>query len=300
MDFTFALPVFLVTLREGVEAALVIGIVLACLSKANASSLNRFVYIGVTLGITVSIALGLCLVISLQSLGLSDWNYAPVVEQAVKGGVALVAIALLSWMLVWMTQQAKTLKHEVIQSVEASLNGGHGWGIFTLIFVAVLREGVETVLFVGSQMQQGWSPVLGAVAGLTGASMIGILIFQGGIKINLKVFFQFMGFVLLLIISGLVITALRKFESSIFLMGQMNLGPLNWCQQPVNSCILGRQVWDLSAVLPDRQFPGLVLKALFGYTQQLYLVQAIGYLVIFLGVGSIYWYSLRQSDPARP
>ncbi|MFM7612743.1 MAG: FTR1 family protein, partial [Synechococcales cyanobacterium] len=144
MDFTFALPVFLVTLREGVEAALVIGIVLACLSKANASSLNRFVYIGVALGVTVSVALGLCLVISLQSLGLSDWNYAPVVEQAVKGGVALVAIALLSWMLVWMTQQAKTLKHEVIQSVEASLNGGHGWGIFTLIFVAVLREGVET------------------------------------------------------------------------------------------------------------------------------------------------------------
>ncbi len=294
MDLTFALPVFLVTLREGVEAALVVGIVLACLSKAQAMHLHRFVYYGIAAGLLASITLGVLLGAGFQALGLSGWVYAPAMEQAIKGGVAVLAIALLSWMLLWMTQQAKHLKAEVEQSVQASLKTDAAWGIFGLIFVAVVREGVETVLFVGAQIQQGWQPAAGAIAGLVGATIIGLLIFQGGVKINLRLFFQLMGAVLLLIVAGLVVTALRKFEASVLLLGQLPVSPLNWCQHPTDSCILGRQVWDLSAILPDRQFPGLLLKALFGYTQQLYLVQAIGYIAFLSGVGSFYWRSLSQ------
>jgi high-affinity iron transporter len=297
MDFTAALPVFFITLREGVEASLVVGIVLACLTKANAIHLHRAVYLGIAAGLAGSLLLGGLLEVGFQALGLSTWIYASVLESALKGGIALVAIGLLSWMLIWMTQQAKGLKSEVEQSVQSALETNTAWGVFGLIFVAVLREGVETVLFIGAQIQQGWLSALGAIGGILGAVLIGLLIFKGGVKINLRLFFQLMGGLLLLIVAGLVVTALRKFEASLVLLGQVNPTALNWCNHPGDSCILGRQVWDLSAILPDRRFPGILLKALFGYTQQLYWVQAIAYLAFLISVGGLYWKNIQPSPP---
>lgn len=294
MDFTTALPVFFVTLREGVEASLIVGIVLACLTQAKATALHRQVYAGVAAGLFASLLLGTFLSIGLNRLGASSWLYAPVLEQAVKGTIAIVAIVLLSWMLVWMTQQAKGLRSEVEQSVTASLQQNTTWGIFSLIFIAVVREGVETVLFVGAQIQEGWIPVFGAILGISGAIVIGLLIFKGGIKINLRLFFQGMGILLLLIVAGLVVTALRKFEGAIELWGQLDPTHFGWCNPQPNSCILGIQVWDLSQVLPDQTFPGILFKSFFGYTQLLYLAQAIAYVVFLIGMGRYYWSSLNR------
>ncbi len=293
MDFTTALPVFLITLREGVEAALVVGIVLACLGKANASHLNGAVYQGVFAGLGVSLLLGIGVNFGLQQLGLSSWIYGPAVKQALQGGIAIVAIGLLSWMLIWMTQQAKGLKAGVEQSVQAALVENTSWGVFGLVFVAVLREGVETVLFLGAQINQGWVPAVGAIAGLAGATAIGLLIFKGGRRINLGLFFQIMGTVLLLIVAGLVVTAFRKAEMSVGLLNQIDPQWHRFCWGENGSCLLGPMVWDLSDRLPDKQFPGLVLKALFGYTQNLYLLQAIGYVGFVSIVGTRYWKSLR-------
>jgi high-affinity iron transporter len=294
MDFTAALPVFLITLREGVEASLVVGIVLACLAKANASQLNRSVYQGIGAGVGLSLLCGAIVTWGFRTLGLSDWLYAAALKQALQGGIAVIAIGLLSWMLIWMTQQARGLKAEVEQSVQAALDHSAGWRVFSLIFVAVLREGIETVLFVGAQVQQGWMPMLGAVAGVFGATAIGLLIFKGGRRINLKLFFQIMGVVLLLIVAGLVVTALRKAEASIGLLSQIDPQWQNLCWGSQDSCLLGGTVWDLSDRLPDNRFPGLLIKALFGYTQHLYSLQAIGY-VVFMGiVGGRYWKSLNS------
>jgi high-affinity iron transporter len=293
MDFTPALPVFLITLREGVEAALVVGIVLACLAKANASELNRAVYQGIGAGVGVSLVLGAIVTLGFRALGLSDWLYAPALKQALQGGVAVVAIALLSWMLIWMTQQAKGLKAEVETSVQSALSGNTSWGVFSLIFVAVLREGIETVLFIGAQVQQGWVPMVGAIAGLLGATMIGLLIFKGGRRINLRLFFQIMGSVLLLIVAGLVVTALRKAEAAVGLLGQIDPQWQRLCWGE-SSCLLGPTVWDLSDRLPDGKFPGLLIKALFGYTQHLYSLQAIGYGFFLAAVGGRYWKSLKN------
>lgn len=302
MDFTAALPVFFITLREGVEAALVIGIVLACLAKANASQLNRSVYQGIAAGLAVSVLIGCGVSLGFRALGLSDWPYAPVLKQGLQGAIALIAIVLLSWMLIWMTQQAKGLKRDVEASVESALQAGAhpntARGVFSLVFVAVLREGVETVLFLGAQLQQGWSPALGAVLGLVGATIIGLAIFKGGVRLNLRQFFQTMGVLLLLIVAGLVITALRKAEASALLLSQLSPSFAGLCAPSRDSCLLGPQVWDLATVLPDRQFPGIVLKALFGYTQSLYAVQAIAYVSFGAIVGSRYWRSLSTPTPA--
>ncbi|MFM7427707.1 MAG: FTR1 family protein [Elainella sp.] len=302
MDLSSALPTFVVTLREGTEAALVVGIVLAYLKKANQQRLNSWVWAGIGAGILGSGLVGLLFNGLLAALASSDQTYAPVLKQLLEAGFGLVAIGLLSWMLVWMTQQARQLKSEVEGSLITALQQGDraGWGVFGLVTIAVLREGFETVVFIAAQFQQGWIPVLGAVLGLLGATGIGYLLFQLGVKINLRQFFQVMGLLLLLIVSGLVVSALRHFDQAASLYSQ--LGDSNLCFS-APSCILGPLVWDLSQVLPDRQFPGILLKAFFGYTQRLYLVQAVAYLVFLSIVGTIYLQSLnllpRLGQPAK-
>ncbi|MBE9167685.1 FTR1 family protein [Pleurocapsales cyanobacterium LEGE 06147] len=295
MDFTSALPTFVVTLREGFEAALVVGIVLACLKKAGQTQLYRWVYLGIGGGIVASVMVGVLLANTIQGLETAGGFYAPVVKEILAGIFGLVAIAMLSWMLLWMTQQAKSVKSEVEGVISEALiaSDGAGKAIFLLIFIAVLREGFETVLFIVAKFQQEWTlPALGAVAGLTLAAVMGILLFALGVKINVRLFFQVMGVFLLLIVGGLVLGVLKHFDSAIALLSQLSPQYANWCFSPGESCILGRQVWDASTFLPDKEFPGIILKSLFGYRQILYLGQVIAY-VLFLGmVGTAYFRSL--------
>ncbi len=298
MDFTSALPTFVVTLREGTEAALVVGIVLAYLKKAGQSRLNSWVFGGIGVGVLGSLLVGVLFNGVLAALAASDQAYAPILKQLLEASFGVIAIGLLSWMLIWMTQQARQMKSEVEGAITTALQQGDraGWGVFGLVTIAVLREGFETVVFIAAQFQQGWIPAFGAFAGLVGATLIGFLLFQLGVKINLRQFFQVMGILLLLIVSGLVVSALRHFDQAASLYSQLS-DTANLCFSTA-SCILGPIVWDLSQILPDRQFPGILLKAFFGYTQKLYLVQAIGYLVFLTAIGSIYLRSVTgTADP---
>ncbi|MEG3833617.1 MULTISPECIES: FTR1 family protein [unclassified Microcoleus] len=306
MNFSEAIPTFIVTLREGVEAALVVGIVLACLKKAEQSNLNSWVYAGVAVGIASSGIVGVIFNGLLAALSTSEQPYAPVIKQLLEGVLGIVAIAMLSWMLIWMTQQARFLKAEVEGAVTAALteNSNAGWGVFGLIFIAVLREGFETVIFVSAQFQQGLSPALGALGGLTGAAIIGALLFKWGVKIDIRLFFKFMGILLLLIVAGLAVSALKHFDQAAGILSQMNSKYAAICVYydrlaPVHSCILGPMVWNAAEILPDRQFPGVILKALFGYRERLYLVQAAAYTIFLTTIGSLYFQKL-SSKPTVP
>jgi high-affinity iron transporter len=293
MELSSALPTFVVTLREGVEAALVVGIVLACLKAAGQQALYRWVYAGIGAGIVGSVVIGLLLGGTLQGLTQSDLTYAPVIQEFLAAGFGIMAIFLLSWMLVWMTKQAKSLKGEVQQRVQKALQAGGGWQVFTLILIAVLREGFETVLFIVARFSEGvGAATVGAIAGLTIATLIGFALFRLGVKINLRLFFQVMGIFLLLIIGGLVISVFKDIDKGIAVLTQINPQYGYLCFSRSTSCILGAQLWDASGVLPDHEFPGIVLKALFGYREKLYLVQGIAYVALITTVGSFYWRSL--------
>lgn len=307
MDFSSALPTFVITLREGVEAALVVGIVLAYLKKAQQSQLSAWVWGGVAAGIVGSGIVGLLFTRAIQALSASNPKYAPVIEPLFKGVISVIAIALLTWMLVWMTQQARQLKGQVEGELGAVLRQDQraGWGVFSLIFVAVLREGFETVLFIVANLQQGVMPALGAVAGLVGAVVIGTLLFRWGARINVRAFFQVMGVLLLLIVAGLVISALKSFDAAAGTLVEIDPQFAFLCVYGGGSCILGPLVWDATHALPDNQFPGVILKALFGYREKLYLVQAIAYCLFLTITGSIYFQSLaaqpfkiKQSESA--
>ncbi|HEY9808801.1 MAG TPA: FTR1 family protein [Halomicronema sp.] len=295
MDFSAALPTFTIALREGVEAALVVGIVLACLKKAGATHLNNWVYTGIFSGIIASLIVGLIFSWGMEILTHSNTFYAPLIKPLLATILSVVAIGMLSWMLVWMTKQAKTLKTEIEGAVNAVLSNSKtsaGWGVFSLIFIAVLREGFETVLFIFARFQEGFIPALGALAGLFVAAIIGALLFKWGVKINLKLFFQFMGIFLLLIVSGLVVSALKNLDLAASIFAQLNSNSRFCFSQ--DSCILGQKIWDATSFLPDNEFPGVVLKSLFGYRSKLYLIQLLAYLS-FLGIaGTSYFKSLNN------
>ena len=314
MNFSEAIPTFVITLREGVEAALVVGIVLACLKKAEQSHLNSWVYTGIGAGIAASACVGALFNQLLHALSTSNQPYAPAIKQLLEGCLGIVAIVMLSWMLIWMTQQARFLKAEVEGAVTAALteNTNAGWGVFGLIFIAVLREGFETVIFVSAQFQQGLTPALGALGGLIGAAIIGALLFKWGVKIDIRQFFKFMGILLLLIVAGLAVSALKHFDASAAILSQTDSKYAAICvffdrTAQLHSCILGPMVWNAAAILPDRQFPGILFKALFGYRDRLYLLQAIAYAIFLTTVGSLYFQKLgsksniasKNTQPAR-
>ena len=294
MDFSAALPTFVITLREGVEAALVVGIVLACLGKANQPQLNRWVYGGIGAGLGASLMVGVLLNWGFQQIHNLDSRWEALLEPSLKTLLCAVAIAMLSWMLIWMTRQARSLKGEIQGSVDqmldqASTGNAAGWGIFSLIFIAVLREGFETVLFILANLQRGTAATVGAIAGLVGATAIGIALFKFGVRINLKRFFQIMGLLLLLIVAGLVTSLIKNLDGAAIALQQLNIADLCWSQ---TSCAMGPLLWDTSAVMPDKQFPGLIFKTLLGYRDHLYGLQAAGYIAFIATVGTLYFRSL--------
>ena len=295
MDFSAALPTFVVTLREGFEASLLVGIVLACLKKVQQTQLNRWVYKGIGGGIIASVLVGFLLGGILQ--GVSSYNspYTPVIKECLATLFGFIAVLMLSWMLIWMTQQGKSLKAEVEQGIQGALVKGKGTekGIFLLVFIAVVREGFETVLFIIAKFQDSWKvPSIGAIAGLLTAAILGFLLFKLGVKINIRLFFKVMGIFLLLVVGGLVIGVLKHLNLVIMFLSQLDPSFSSWCISSGDSCILGPLVWDGSQILPDQRFPGIILKSLFGYRQNLYLGQIIIYVLFLISVGTLYFRSL--------
>jgi high-affinity iron transporter len=298
VDFSSALPTFIITLREGVEAALVVGIVLACLKKAKQGHLSVWVYAAIATGIAASAIVGVLLAQASQALSQSQNPYAATLELFLEAIFGLVAIVMLSWMLIWMTKQARFLKAQVEGAVGQAIEKNAGWGVFTLIFVAILREGFETVLFIVAKFQQGLIPSIGSALGLTVATGIGALMFKWGVKIDVRRFFQAMGILLLLIISGLVVSSLGHFDTAIASLAASDRQSAGMCMfyekfTKVHSCNLGNLVWDTTKVMPEDKFPGLLFSALFGYTDRLYLLPAIAYIAFLGSIGGLYFRSLN-------
>ena len=303
MNFSTALPTFVITLREGVEAALVVGIVLALLKKAQQSRLNPWVYAGVIVGIIVSGLIGILFTGIIKFLGSINPQYTSVVEPTLEGVFSVLAIVMLSWMLIWMTKQARFMKAQVEGAVTDAIgkNSNAAWGVFSLILVAIVREGFETVLFVACNFQLGLLPTLGAVGGLATASVIGVLLFKWGVKINIRQFFQVMGVLLILIVSGLVVSGLQHFDEATSNLALSSRSSENLCFYyehftRIHSCILGPMVWNAEKILSDEQFPGIILKSLFGYRDKIYIVQAVGYLIFLISIGGLYFRSITGGD----
>jgi len=262
-----ALPNLLITLREGVEAALVVGIVLAYLTKTARTQLRSWVWWGIALGLGLSVLVGALV------QGLLTWAEftSPILLEVWKTSLGLVAIVSLTGMLVWMAEQAKSLKPELERSIGQVKTG---WGILALVTVAIVREGFEIVLFMYGTAQQGAISLAGALVGLGMAAAIGYGLFGLGIRLPIGKFLQTLGILLLFLVAGLIMGSLVHLDRAV------GLWHPDWCGG--TSCILGAQIWDMHKVLPDAQFPGVIFKLLLGYRDHLYLLQGLSYITFLV------------------
>jgi high-affinity iron transporter len=258
---------FLLALREGVEAALIIGIVLGMLKKMNRSERAPWVWLGVGVASVIS-------VIAALVLNVLNAEFDGPGEMAFECLTMLFAAGVLTWMIFWMQKQGRQTQLGLEADVKSALSHGTAWGLFFVAFLAVVREGVELSLFLtavnfSEPLVGAEAPILGWLGGLLGliaAGIIGWLMFDMSLKLNLRRFFQLTSLVLIVFAAGLVGHAVHEFNE------------LGWIPTVIE------QLYDLNALLPQTSTVGQFLSALFGYNANPSLTEAIGYLGYFVAV----------------
>ncbi len=209
---------FLIGLREGLEASLIIGILLAYVVKLGRSDVKRKIWWGVAIAIALSAALGAAFTFGRYALTFEA-------QEAIGGLMSLVAVGMVTWMVFWMMRTASTLTHELRQGVDKALAIGTGWAIFWLAFVTVAREGIETTL-----MLWGWAgnpaALSGALAGIAIAAAIGLLLNRGMLRINLRVFFAWTGGFLIVVAAGVLAYGIHDLQEAAWLPGPFSGHPI--------------------------------------------------------------------------
>ena len=274
------LPTYLLSLREGLEAALIVGIVLGALTKIRRNDLSPAVWLGTLSAVGVSILTA----ILLTSFGMSLEEQA---EQIFEGITMLIAAGILTWMIFWMSKQARFLKSELEAGVNKAAASTGKRAMFWLAFVAVVREGIELALFVtaaffaGDQSQVNSNIIqtlAGTILGLGTAVLLGWTLFATTVRLDLRRFFQVTGLLLILFAAGLVAHGVHEFNE------------VGWIPSIVE------HVWDVNAIVDENSVPGQLLKTLFGYNGNPSLTEVIAYF-IYLAVVTVLW--RRDTAPVK-
>ncbi|MDO8472983.1 MAG: iron uptake transporter permease EfeU [Dehalococcoidia bacterium] len=260
----------LITLREGLEAALIIGIMLAYLSRTGNRSGVKQVWLGTALAVLASLVAGAAIYLVAEELEGSA-------EQIFEGSTALLAAGVLTWMIFWMRRQASSIKSNLHAEMQSALRKGASFGLVFLAFVAVVREGVETALFMFAAARTAESPVAFTAGGLVGlalAVILGYSIYKGTSRLNMRAFFNVTGLLLILFAAGLLAHGIHEFNEA-----------------GVVPAVI-EHVWDTGRVLPDTSTPGRFLSALLGYNSDPSLVEVAGY---FAYLAIVLWAYLRPT-----
>ena len=264
---------FLIMLREGIEAALIVGIVAGYLKQSGRGALMPAVWVGVLLAAALSLFAG-------AGLQLLAAEFPQKQQELFEGVVGLIAMVMLTSMVFWMRKAARSMKSQLQASIDQALvqADGQGWALIGMVFLAVAREGLESVFFLLAVFQQssGWEAPVGALAGIAVSVVVGYGLYSGGVRLDLRRFFRFTGLFILLVAAGVLAGVLRKFHEA----GLWNHWP--------------RVVFDMSKALPMDSPVGAVLSGLLGYQAAPVTGEVMAYLA-FLAV-SIFFF-LR---PARP
>ncbi len=255
------LPSFLLSLREGLEAALIVGIVLGALRQMRRTELLPSVWAGVFSAVMVSLLAGSIL----TALGLSlEEPY----EQIFEGFAMFLAAGVLTWMIFWMNRQSRQIRDQLEAGVrQAALSSGKR-GVFMLAFLAVVREGIELALFLTASAftSTAAQTISGALVGLFTSILLGWLLFKTTVKLDLRRFFQVTGVLLILFAAGLVAHGVHEFNE------------IGWIPAIVE------HIWDLNPILDEKSTAGEILKALFGYNGNPALTEMLAYLAYFVAI----------------
>lgn len=262
---------FVIVLREGFEAALLLGILYAYLTKIGRPQSRRYVTIGGALALVAAVAMGVA--VSVISGPLADLG-----PDVIAVAVIFLAVVLLTWHGWWMGRHAREIRGEVQRRIDEAHARQRLWLVGLIAFTGVFREGAETVLFLWGLLVQvegvsSWLALGGGVAGLVGAAILGWLVFQGGRHLSVQRFFAATSVVLLLLAAGLFSAGVGKLQA-------LELLPP------------GDPLWDTSWLLDDHGVVGGVLAGLVGYRARPTALEVVAYGAYLVVAGSLFFPTL--------
>lgn len=263
---------YLIGLREGLEATLVVVLLMAYLLKTGRQHLLPRLWAGVGFAVAVSAGFGALLTFGPRGLTFEA-------QEAIGGSLSVVAVALVTWMVFWMARTARTLGTGLRSQVDRAA-GGAGWGLAAVAALAVGREGLETALFLWAAAQatgQSATPLFGALLGLATAVLLGFLLHRGVLKINLGAFFTWSGAALIIIAGGVLAYAVHDFQEAGILPG------------------LHRLAFDVSAAIPPSSWYGTLLKGTLNFSPATTWLEAAAWLLYVPAVLFLYLRSNRRA-----
>jgi high-affinity iron transporter len=268
---------FLITLREGIEAALVISIILAYLKAIGRPDRGGLVWAGAGTAIAVSLVAGVILFFTVGAISETSERPAEIIE----GVGSLLAVGVLTWMIFWMRRQARHIKGDLQEKVDLALASGSGLALGALAFFVVVREGLETVLFLFGTIQE---EVVGSVAlgyvgaalGLAVAVILGFLIYKGGIRLNLRTFFKVTGALILVVAAGLFAYGIHELQEVGWIPGE------------------DTKAFDIGGALSDEGGLGALLRAMFGYNADPSVLEFGGWVGYLLITGFLFFRPHRE------
>ena len=251
------LATFVIGLREGLEASLIIGIIAAFLKQSNRPDALRKVWVGVGAAVLLCLAVG----ITLQAVSAALPQRQQEMLECV---VAAIAVVMVSYMVLWMRKHSRDLRSDLQHATGSALARGSAGALVVMAFLAVLREGFETAVFLLAAFQSALSPLqaaIGVILGVAVAIALGYLIYRGGVRLNLAKFFRITGVVLVLVAAGLVMSTLRAAYEA----GWLTIGQQTWL--------------DLSAIARPGSIQESLLTGMLGIRSSLPVVEVVAYLL---------------------
>ena len=272
---------FLIGLREGLEAALVVGILIAYVVKLDRRDVLPRIWLGIALAVLLSLGLGAVLTFGAYGLSFEA-------QELIGGILSIIATAFVTWMIFWMLRAAHGLSRELRADVDSHLSGA-GWGLVLVAFLAVGREGIETALFIWAAVQASGSttfPLIGAALGIGVAVVLGWLIYRGVLRINLTRFFTYTGIFLIIVAGGVLAYGVHDLQEAGFLPGLTNLA------------------FDVSRVVPPSSWYGTLLKGIFNFSPATTWLEAIAWVGYVVPVLTIFILTVRRhsrrAEPIAP
>jgi high-affinity iron transporter len=268
----------LLTTREGLEASLIVGIVLAYLAKTDNRRHFNTIWLGTAAAIAVSVVTGAALFFTVGALeGRS--------EQIFEGAAMFSAVAVLTWMIFWMRKQAVNIKKELEAKIQGAIAAGSAVALASVVFFAVLREGWETALFLFAISESSTPAVtaIGAAVGLAVSITLGVALYMGSRRLNLRQFFTVTGVLLIVFAAGLLAHGIHEWQEAGLL--------------PVTI----EHVWDTNALVSEDSTSGEFLTTLFGYNGNPSLLEVAawgGYLSVALAFFLAPLVDWRRREPA--
>ena len=262
----------LLAFREGLEAALILGIVLGVLRRVGRREQEKLVWLGSGLAVALSLAVGLVL----YAVGASFEGRA---EEVFEGAAMLLAAGVLTWMIFWMNRQGRAIQTELERDVQRATAGEGSWAIFSLAFLAVFREGIELALFLlaAAFTASASAVVVGGVVGLAAAAVAGWLVFATTTRLNVQAFFRVTSVLLIFVAAGMVAYGVHELNEAGIIPAVVE------------------HVWDMNGILDDNSGIGQVLKTLFGYNGNPSLTEVVAY----IGYWVVVLLALRRAETQR-